>query len=289
MKFLVLGASGMAGHMIGLYLQEKGHEVVGFSRHGVNLFPCVEGDAFDRSTLASLIRNDNFDVVVNSIGILNEDAERHKEKAAYLNAYLPHELAAITEGYSTRIFHLSTDCVFAGNAGPYSETSLPDGISFYDRSKALGELDDSKNLTLRQSIVGPDINTNGIGLLNWFMKQNGTVHGFQNVLWTGLTTLELAHAIEAAALQESTGLVNMVPDTNISKHDLLCLFNKHMRAEEVALEPVKEPYLDKTLVRTVHNVDFRPQSYSQQVKDLAGWMCDHAEIYRYESFRQVRS
>ena len=83
---------------------------------------------------------------------------------------------------------MSTDCVFSGRRGGYTEKDFRDGETFYDRSKALGELEDDKNITLRNSIVGPDINPNGIGLFNWFMHQKDQVNGFSNTMWTGQTT-----------------------------------------------------------------------------------------------------
>ena len=111
---------------------------------------------------------------------------------------------------------MSTDCVFSGKRGQYTEEDERDGKTFYDRSKALGEIEDGKNLTLRQSIVGPDIKVNGIGLLNWFMQQNGEVNGFTKAMWTGQTTLQLAMTMEVAAKEKAHGLYNSVR-SNISK------------------------------------------------------------------------
>lgn len=279
MRFLVLGASGMAGHTICRYLLSQGHNVVGFARQDPGFIPVITGDALDRRQLLSAVESEPFDVVVNAIGVLNEQAERDKEAAVYLNSLLPHQLAAITERSATRIVHISTDCVFAGNAGPYDEASVRDGATFYDRSKALGELADDKNITLRMSIIGPDIDERGIGLLNWFMAQQGPVPGFSNVLWTGLTTLELAKAIEAVAEDGTTGLVNMVPDEPISKCELLGLFNVYLRDGSVSILPSDEPHLDKTLKRTNFDSRFRPASYEQQIADLADWVLASPTIY----------
>jgi dTDP-4-dehydrorhamnose reductase len=105
--------------------------------------------------------------------------------AAFLNSYFPHFLAKTTENTNTQVIQMSTDCVFSGKKGSYSEYDLRDGESFYDRSKALGELDDEKNITLRNSIVGPDINSKGIGLLNWFMnntrEEHNVINGYQKL------------------------------------------------------------------------------------------------------------
>ncbi|WP_154334940.1 SDR family oxidoreductase [Eggerthella guodeyinii] len=277
-RFLVLGASGMAGHLIATYLLERGYDVTGFCRRSAPKIYCIEGDAYNVEQLRTIVEEGSFDVLVNAVGILNQDAEERKERAAYLNAYLPHALAALTEGTPTRLFHMSTDCVFRGNTGPYTENSSPDGKTFYDRSKALGEIDDGKNLTFRNSIVGPDTNPEGIGLLNWFMRQNGPIKGFSNVLWTGLTTLELAKAMESAAMEDASGLVNMVPSVSISKCELLQLFNRYFRGS-VSVEPVDEPVLDKTLVRTRRTCSFEPASYDQQIAELAAWTRSHAELY----------
>ena len=278
-RFLVFGASGMAGHLIATYLLEQGHDVTGFCRRSVPKICCIEGDAFNIEHLRKIVEEGNFDVLINAVGILNQDAEEHKERAAYLNAYLPHALAALAEGTPTRLFHMSTDCVFQGNTGPYTEDSAPDGQTFYDRSKALGEISDGKNLTFRNSIVGPDANPEGIGLLNWFMRQSDSIKGFSNVLWTGLTTLELAKAMEAAATEDATGLVNMVPPVSISKYELLELFNRYFRGGSVSVEPIDEPILDKTLVRTHRAYAFEPASYDQQIAELAAWTRAHADLY----------
>ena len=169
MRFLVLGCNGMAGHTISLYLKERGHSVLGFDRRPSQLVDSVAGDAKDAAFIKELVGTNKFDTVINCIGILNQFAERDKAGAVYLNAYFPHYLAELTQGTDTQIIHMSTDCVFSGKQGMYTEDDFKDGETFYDRSKALGELDDDKNLTLRNSIVGPDINPKGIGLLNWFM------------------------------------------------------------------------------------------------------------------------
>lgn len=281
MRFFVLGASGMAGHLISLYLKERSHFVVGFSRRGVPfLDKQVVGDARDEALLAEAIAEGEFDVIVNCVGVLNKAAESNPD-AAYLNGRLPHTLARITENSHTRVFHMSTDCVFAGNTGPYTEESVPDGESAYDRTKATGELKDGKNLTFRNSIVGPDINPRGIGLLNWFMAQPGPVKGFTGAVWTGLTTLELAKAMEHEAGERATGLVNMVPDGSINKYDLLGLFNKELRGGAVEIVPDSGLQLDKTLVRTNYAPTYMPKPYPDQVREMAQWVRAHRDLYSH--------
>lgn len=282
MRFLVLGASGMAGHVVALYLQEQGHEVIGYARRRVpEIEKFIVGDACEEKGLRNAVEASDADVIVNAIGILNKDADANKSSAVYLNAYLPHRLAEFTAQSASRVCQISTDCVFCGNTGPYSEDSIPDGLTWYDRTKALGELRDDKNLTLRQSIVGPDINANGIGLLNWFMHQDSAVAGFTGAKWTGLTTLELAKAIEAAAGQSAAGLTNMVPSSNISKFELLKLFSEYLREGRVVVVPSTELQLDKTLVRTNFSIGFIPASYERQIQEMAEWIDRHKDMYKH--------
>lgn len=283
MKFLVLGCNGMAGHMISLYLKEHGHEVLGFAHSKSNLVDSVIGDARDTETVRKIIQEGHFDSVINCIGILNQFAEQKKALATFLNSYFPYFLAEVTDGTETQVIHMSTDCVFSGKSGEYTEDDFRDGETFYDRSKALGELDDDKNITLRNSIVGPDINPNGIGLLNWFMKSTthpgAKLNGFTRAMWTGQTTLQLSKTMEAAAKEKAHGLYNTVPDYSISKYDLLKLFNKSFRDFSAEILPVEGVNADKSLKRTHYDFDYRIPDYETMISELAEWTTKHKVLY----------
>ncbi len=280
MRFLVLGCNGMAGHMISLYLKEQGYEIEGFARQESRLIKTILGDARDTDLLKSVILNGNYNSVVNCIGLLNKFAENDHEAAVYLNAYIPQFLAKITSKSDTQIIHISTDCVFSGSRGGYLETDFPDGELFYDRSKALGELNNKKDVTFRMSLVGPDMNEKGIGLINWFMQSEGRVKGYKNAMWTGQTTLQLAKTIENAAIQRVHGLYNMVPEEKISKYDMLCLFNMYLRKEPIEIVPEENFKIDKSLKRTnFERFSYKIPSYQQQIQELGEWMRAHKELY----------
>ncbi len=280
MKILVLGSNGMAGHLISLYFQEQNYEVTGFARQqSPFLAHSIIGDASDMDLLKKYISEGEYDAVINCIGLLNQFAEENKAMAVLLNGYLPHYLAEITKNMKTRIIHMSTDCVFAGNDGPYFEDSLPNGTSFYDRSKAIGEINTSKDLTFRNSIVGPDIKSTGIGLFNWFMKQKGSVGGYTGAIWTGVTTYTLAKAMEQALKENLTGLYNLVNNESISKYHLLQLFNKYFRDSKVDIYPNDQLQLDKSLRRKRNDFSFVVPSYEQQIAEMAEWCNKHKEIY----------
>lgn len=279
MKVLVLGAAGMAGHVVAFYFKEQGHEVTAFSRKPFPYCKWIQGDAFDAEHLRSVIVNGDYDAVINCIGLLNQFAESAPEKAVYINSYLPHRIVAWLKNKRTRFIQVSTDCIFAGNTGPYTENSFPDGRSYYDRTKALGEVNDKKNLTFRNSIIGPDINEDGIGLFHWFMKQSGCINGFTKAIWTGVTTLTLAKAMEQALVQNLTGLYNLVNNQSISKYDLLCLFNKYFRNDKVTINQSESLVLDKTLICCRTDFNFVVPTYEQMVIEMKKWVDAHKELY----------
>lgn len=271
----------MAGHVAHIYLQEKGYEVVGVARH----FPQkLTGsrilDVRNLIALKDLIISERVDVVVNCIGILNAAAESDKELAVFINAYLPHWLSQLP----SKIIHLSTDCVFSGKTGSYRDDAPHDGQTFYDRSKALGEVVNKKDLTLRQSLVGPELSTNGIGLLNWFLTQKGVVKGYKNAIWNGVTTFELAKGIEAAIRQNLTGLYQFVTPEPISKSDLLSEFKSAFDRSSVIIEPFdNHPHSDKSLVSIRSDFDYKIPGYAAQLVSLKQWMADHPELYKHYS------
>ena len=279
MKFLILGAAGMAGHTISMYLTKQGHDILGFDRIKVAHCNSIAGEARDTNTLRKIINDGKYDSVINCIGILNQFAEQNKELSTFLNSYFPHFLADVTSGTDTQVIHMSTDCVFSGKRGEYTEDDFRDGETFYDRSKALGELEDDKNITLRNSIIGADINSNGIGLFNWFMKQSGTINGFTKVMWTGLTTLQLAKAMEAAAKEKAHGLYNMVYSDSISKYNLLTLFNHYLRNDKLEILPMDTLVADKSLKRTRFDFKYMIPDYETMVFDMAVWVFAHKAMY----------
>ncbi|MFS0821472.1 SDR family oxidoreductase [Bacillus sp. 1P02SD] len=281
MKILVLGATGMAGHVIAIYFKEQGHDVTAFSRREFPFCKNIIGDVTDLPLLTETIEMGQYDAVINCIGILNQFAENNKHQAVFVNSYLPHYLSYVTKDTKTKIIHMSTDCVFSGNDGNYTENSFRDGETFYDRSKALGELENDKDLTFRNSVIGPDINKNGIGLFNWFMKQSGEVNGFTKAIWTGVTTITLAKAMEKALKENLTGLYNLVNNQTISKYELLNLFNKHVRNNSIKIFPNELVVLDKSLINGRSDFSFVVPSYDQMVNEMKEWISEHKEIYKH--------
>ena len=278
-NILVLGSIGMAGHLITLYFKEQGYNVTAYSMQPFPYCNNIIGNALETENFKNMLLERDYDVVINCIGILNQVADENQSLAVYLNSYLPHLVADTLKDKKTKLIHMSTDCVFAGNSGPYFEDSLRDGKTFYDRSKALGEVEDNKNLTFRNSIIGPDMNENGIGLFNWFMKQRGEVNGFTGAMWTGVTTLTLAKAMEQAIKEDLCGLYNLVNNTSISKYDLLCLFNKYFRNNELKINKSESLNLDKSLRRKRNDFSFVVPTYEEMVSEMSDWVNNHKDLY----------
>ncbi len=279
MKILVLGASGMAGHTISYYFIDNGHDVATFSRLPLAFGKNIQGDALDREFIKSLVLNKKYDAIINCIGVLNKDCDRHPSEAIYLNSYLPHYISDLIWDHDTKFIQMSTDCVFSGKIGSYTENSLPDGESLYDKTKTLGELNDVKNLTFRTSIIGPDIKPEGIGLFNWFMQQSGTINGFTNAIWTGVSTITLARAMEKAIKENLSGLYHLVNNTTISKYDLLNLFNKYFREKKLHINPIDSIKIDKSLFNTRTDFTFNVPSYEEMLLEMKIWIKEHKTLY----------
>lgn len=271
----------MAGHMISLYLLERGHSVFGYSRSKTNLVPSINFSLFDHCQLKEAIIKADPDVVVNCVGVLNQTAENNKAEAVYINSYLPHCVASIIKCTEKKLVQLSTDCVFSGQRGVYRDTDIPDGQTFYDKSKALGEVRDDQNLTFRNSIIGPDISPNGIGLFNWFMAQKGEINGYTKSIWSGVTTLTLAKAIERATEVGLTGLYQLSNNNKISKYDLCLLFNNLFRGNQLKINPIEGIVQDKSLIRSEAPFDFFVPSYEQMVEEMAEWVEQHKILYKH--------
>jgi dTDP-4-dehydrorhamnose reductase len=276
MRALIIGGDGMLGHVTKLYLIERGHEVRATSRSDQSDYQ------FDATKNLEATEEflDDFrpDAVINCIGILNRVAEDNKALAVLVNSYLPHYLDELCAKKGAKFVHISTDCVFEGDKdGGYTEKSPKDATSFYGQSKALGEVNNDTSLTLRTSIIGPDANEKGIGLFQWFMNQEGVANGFDRAFWSGVTTIQLAKAIETAIENNLTGLRHVANGDKIDKYSLLELLKKHFN-KQIELRRSSDFVSDKSIVCTT-DFDFGVPSYDQMVKEMGEWIMSHEGLY----------
>lgn len=279
MKYLILGINGMAGHMIARYLLNKGHQVVGFAREKNSFCETMLGNAMNISLINNLIETNKFDVIVNCIGVLNQAVDNDLASGIYLNSYLPHCVADCCKKKGVKFIHISTDCIFSGRTGNYTENSVVDETSYYGKTKFLGEVKNNNHLTLRTSIIGPEIKTNGVGLFHWFMKEKKTIYGFSNVLWSGVTTLELAKVIESAVCEDLSGLYQLSNNAKISKYDLLKLFNQYFCDGTREIVKKTEIVNDKSLICTRQDFAYDLPTYEVMIEELSKWMQEHKILY----------
>jgi len=282
---IILGVNGMAGHVIttGLCEDKNNYEVISVARSSSEIKPTVILDVSNFRALKSLIVSTEPDVIINCIGILNKTAENNPDQAILINSYLPHFLESTTKSTKTKVIHISTDCVFSGEEGSYLESSLKNGFGYYAQSKALGELNNPKDLTFRTSIIGPELNKNGIGLFHWFTNQNEEVKGYTKVFWTGVTTIELLNAIKYALENDLVGLYHLVNSEKISKFNLISLFNE-VFCTDLSIIPYDEYSIDKSLINTRSDFSFHVKGYKEMIVEMKKWINNHKELYKHYNY-----
>lgn len=285
-KILVLGSGGMAGHVMTTYLEETGaYEVFNLAHRKKLNERTILMDVTDFPRFEALLDREDFDVIINCIGVLNQYASENIARAILLNSYLPHFLEGRPQGTAAKILHLSTDCVFSGKTGPYTETSFKDGDTYYDRTKAVGEISQGRSLTIRTSIIGPDMNYDGIGLFNWFMKARGNINGYANAIWTGITTTELAKAAEKAILADLSGIYHLVSDKSINKYELLLLLKDIFNRQDIQVERYFNEPVDKSLINTRRDFEYRVPEYRAMLEEMKRWIQEHPAHYpQYAAF-----
>lgn len=279
-KVLVLGATGMAGHMISSYFKTLSEKYVVY---GIcHTFKLGENsiilDIHYLNLLNTIIVELNPDIIINSIGILNKNAEENPSNTIFINSYLPRYLEERFKNTNIKLIHLSTDCVFSGDTGNYNEVSVPDGKDLYAKTKILGEINNNKDLTVRTSIIGPELKHNGTGLFHWFMKQNATVIGYSKVIWSGVTTLQLGKCLDLMIENNLNGLYNLTSKASISKYELLkivnCVFDKNIPIE--SFDGIKN---DKSLISIRKDFSVELPAYTEMISELKDWMVKDRQLY----------
>ena len=277
-KVLVLGSTGMLGHQVVNYLSQFENFEVSDIAYRISLREeTIIVDAMDKVRLEQVIILIKPDFIVNCIGVL-VSGSRNEGKAIYLNAYLPNFLLELAISINSKLIHISTDCVFSGSMGGYIETDYKDGYGIYSQTKILGEYDDASHLILRTSFIGPELKKDGEGLFHWFMKQTGTINGFNNSVWSGVTTVELAKAIKWSIDENITGLYHVTNNNSITKHDLLKLFQKYTEKDIIIKINNNQPS-NKTFRDTRLLLNYRIPSYEKMISNMVDSIADNSAQY----------
>jgi len=279
-KILVLGASGMAGHMICNYFNTFTQKYKIYSLcHSIKLDEnSILLDIHDLNLVNTIIERINPDIIINSIGILNKNAEESLSNTIFVNSYFPRYLEEKLKNTNIKIIQLSTDCVFSGETGNYSEISTSDGKDIYAKTKILGEINNSKDLTVRTSIIGPELKSNGTGLFHWFMKQSKKVRGYSKVIWSGVTTLELAKCLKLMIESNLTGLYNLTSKTPINKYELLKIINS-VFDKNIEIENCDGVINNKSLISIRTDFSAQVPAYLEMIGELKKWMIKNKKLY----------
>jgi dTDP-4-dehydrorhamnose reductase len=281
MRIAVLGATGMLGHKVYQVCKERFDTwAIGRMPHDevstYALFPesrYIGGiDACDMGSVTKAFAIARPDAVVNCIGIIKQSPLASDPLASLeVNALFPHKLAALCKDIDARLIHISTDCVFSGHKGMYTEDDTADPVDLYGRSKYLGEVTGDKCLTLRTSIIGREIGSCN-GLLEWFIsKRSKTVKGYSCAIFSGLTTIAMARII-ADIINDSKKLEGLyqVSSAPISKYELLCMLNNALDLN-VSIEQDMQVVVDRSLdsTRFWNTTGFIPPCWEDMISELA--------------------
>jgi len=286
MRVLILGGDGMLGHQlfrhfkerhdirVTLRLSREAYEAHRFFEEGTAFYGI---DARQVDGLLQVIADFRPEAVVNAIGIVKQRSEAKEViPSLEINSLLPHRLALVCRTVGARLVHLSTDCVFSGRKGNYCETDFSDADDLYGRTKFLGEVSESHCLTLRTSMIGPELSRK-TGLLEWFLAQRGqTVKGFSKAIFSGLPTSELARVVERVLVDVPTvhGLYHVAAQP-ISKYDLLTLIRDRLHLP-ITIERDSTVECDRSLDATRFHLDtgYSPLPWDVMIDDMASHMAE---------------
>jgi dTDP-4-dehydrorhamnose reductase len=288
MKVCVLGAGGLLGHMLIRVLSES-NDVFGTTREKPKISSPLAKflpqekwiggvDASIPHSVEKIFDTDQFDVAINCIGLIKQRGSLVSDREMMaINGEFPHHLAQIANNHDTQVIHISTDCVFSGTKGSYLESDTPDPVDIYGKSKLLGELVDSNNLTLRTSHIGRELTVKK-SFIEWLVSQKGGhVNGYSHAIYSGLTTQTLARTISKLLLGNShlTGLFH-VSSQPISKLEIINKLN-----ELLDLRITVTPDASVEINRSLNSEKFQkttsisPQTWDEMLADF----CEDQKTY----------
>ena len=259
-KVLVLGADGMLGKMLTLYLDSnKELEITVTSRKSTSFIEknfngsYLKYDALSNDVDDLISKKDKFGYIVNCIGIIkpkiNEKDAESVKNTIQVNSFLPIILQRISEEKDIHYIQIGTDCVFTGDTGSYYEDSFMDAEDLYGKSKIIGEIESKNKHIVRSSIIGPE-EGNGFSLMNWFLKNDEKeVSGYQNHMWNGVTTLNFAKVVEGMIKNHNFSFKtqHLIPKNTISKGQLLEEFKKNFNKDININHINSDTLIDRTL------------------------------------------
>lgn len=281
MKTLIFGGNGMLGHKLVQQFRDKFDvwaTVRGnsneYERYGLLSSENTIGhvDVEHPRDVHKVLEIVKPDVVINAVGIIKQlPSSKDVIKTLEINSIFPNRLVEFQREFDYRLICISTDCVFNGEKGNYTETDVPDAYDLYGKSKHLGEVTGENCLTLRTSIIGREMRS-AHSLVDWFLSNRGqTVRGFVNAIYSGFPTLVFADIIASLITDHPklSGLYHLSSEP-INKFDLLHLIREYYHAD-IGIERFEDFRIDRSLdsSRFREEVGFHPPSWREMIERMA--------------------
>jgi dTDP-4-dehydrorhamnose reductase len=278
-KILILGVNGMLGFSIyHHFLENRNYKTYGTIRGQLNekyfsSTSIIENlrilDINDQKKIEKIVNEIEPSYIINCIGIIkqSENMNDHKD-VIFLNSILPHILSTVADSIGAKLIHFSTDCIFDGLSGNYTEADHVSAKDFYGLSKFLGEISTENHLTLRTSIIGHEQKRKK-SLVEWFLSQNQSVAGYSKAYFSGLTTICVAKALEENLLfNDLSGIYHLSAD-RIDKHTLLTKIRDVYR-KDIEIIPTPSPSIDRSLncERIRSDAGFAPYSWDHMIQEM---------------------
>jgi len=281
-KVLILGSSGLIGHQVHNYLMiNSDYQLTNISHTRKINSETILLNARNEIQIADEIHRIRPNFIINCIGVLITESKKNPENAIFLNSYLPHKLIVLANKINAKLIHISTDCVFSGKKNePYIESDYKDGVGIYPESKSLGEFVSNNHLTIRTSVVGPELSLRDEELFNWFMNQSNDINGFSKSVWSGVTTLELSRAINFFIENGTVGLYHLTNGTPISKYELLSLFKIYTNRRNT-INKIDGISSNKTFIDTRKEITYEIPSYKQMIKEMVLFIKNNKNLYQH--------
>jgi len=264
-RVLILGSGGMLGWAVSkVFAGDDRIEAAGTVRNDsrseylAKIIPGMKLHRLDaeHATIGELaVLIDGYNWVVNCIGVIkpfiHDDNPAETERALRINSMFPHNLARAAATVNSKVLQIATDCVYSGAKGNYTEGAKQDALDVYGKTKSLGEAFLDNIFHLRCSIIGLELGTK-FSLMEWFLGQpeNGSVNGFTNHDWNGITTYHYGLLCKAIIASEVNlpHVQHIVPGNKNTKYEMLGLFAENFRRNDIIINPMEaKDVIDRTL------------------------------------------
>lgn len=282
MKILIVGGDGMLGHQL-LHTLQQQHDVRVTLRQDLavyskdklftqeNSYVGVDVRRFEE--LLNAIADFQPQAIVNAVGIVKQrKSAKDILPSLEINALFPHRLSLFCKTAGIRLIHISTDCIFSGRKGNYTEADTSDAEDVYGKTKYLGELSEPHCVTLRSSIIGLELYHKS-GLIEWFLAQKGNIKGFTKAIYSGLTTQEMSRVIDRVLVKhpEISGVWHVSSDQAVNKYELLNVFSELLGRKDIRIERDEDFICDRSLLSEPFKeiTGYKPPSWQVMLSELA--------------------